>query len=276
MTSQFDYAARGYERLLANAPTLLLAFLTLLIGSWLINKLVHITEEAMRKRNVDPTIRPFFGSLINFGLKAMLFISVAGMFGIQTTSFVAMLGAATFAVGLALQGSLGHFASGVLLLLFKPYKVGDLVTVNGQTGTVESIQIFNTVLGTLDNKRIIVPNGLVTSNVITNISGQGVIRVDMNYGIDGAEDIDRARAIILSVAAECTSVIQSKPVDVVVNELKPGVTQLAVCPWANSVDYWTVYFYMHEHIQKAFVAAGIKTPRPMGEIQIVSGTATAH
>ena len=167
--SQFTNAAIQY------APTVALALLTWLVGSWIINWLLRLLTDVMTKRNLDSSVRPFLVSIVEVGLKVMLLLTVAGMFGVQTTSFIAIFAALAFAIGTALSGSLAHFASGVLVLIFKPYKVGDLVTVAGQTGTVTAIQVFNTVLLTLDNKKIIVPNGAVTSGVITNISGQGQI-----------------------------------------------------------------------------------------------------
>ena len=160
------------------------AIITLIIGFWVIGWITRVVNNTMEKRGFDATIRPFLGSLVSVGLKILLLLSVASMFGIETTSFIAIFSALAFAIGLALQGSLGHFASGVMLLVFKPYKVGDLVSIGGgNTGTVEGIQVFNTVLKTLDNKRIFVPNGVVTGNVITNISGQDIIGVELEFGI---------------------------------------------------------------------------------------------
>ena len=148
------------------APKVVGAILTLIIGFWVIGMIVRAIKSLMTRNGVDETIQPFLGSLVSVGLKIMLLLSVAGMFGVETTSFVAIFGALAFAIGMALQGSLGHFASGVMILIFKPYKVGDLVEIGGgNTGTVKEVQVFNTILATLDNKRVIVPNGVVTGNV---------------------------------------------------------------------------------------------------------------
>jgi len=158
---------------------------------------------------------------------------------------------------------LGHFASGVLLLIFKPYKATDLVTVGGgQTGTVEEIQVFNTVLKTLDNKRIIVPNGLVTSNIITNISGQGEIGVELTFGIGYEDSIDQAREIILRVGKECPHVLDSPKQGVVVAELADSSVNLATRPFCKSEHYWTTYFYMQENVKKAFDNEGVSIPFP--------------
>ncbi|MEZ5041360.1 MAG: mechanosensitive ion channel [Saprospiraceae bacterium] len=245
------------------------AILTLIIGFWVIGRITNFTEKTLGKRGVDETIRPFLVSLVNVGLKVMLLLSVAGMFGIETTSFVAIFGALAFAVGMALQGSLGHFASGVLLLVFKPYKVGDLVTIGGgQTGTVLGIQIFNTVLQTLDNKRIIVPNGVVTSNVITNISGQGIIGVELTYGISYKDSIDKAREVILKVGKECPYIIEDPAQGVVVASLGDSSVNLATRPFCKSEHYWDTFFYMQEHVKKAFDAEGVSIPFPQMDVHM--------
>jgi small conductance mechanosensitive channel len=266
-----NYFSTAATLAITYAPKVLLAILTLWIGTFLINRLVSFLGQMMLKSNVDTTLRPFFGSIVGVGLKVMLLLSVAGMFGIETTSFVAVLGALAFAVGMALQGSLGNFASGVMVLLFKPYKVGDLVTAAGQTGTVEAIQIFNTVLLTSDNKRIIVPNGQVTSSVITNISGQGEIRVDLTCNVSASQDIDSARSVIQQVADSCPKVLHNKEVDIFVTESPMGVTQFVVRPWAKSEHYWDVYFYMQENLKKMFSKHNVKSPTPALEVLHLNG-----
>ena len=247
------------------------AILTLIIGFWLIGWITRLTKNTLAKRGVDETIRPFLASLVNVGLKVLLLLAVASMFGIETTSFVAIFGALAFAIGMALQGSLGHFASGVLLLTFKPYKVGDLVTIGGgNTGTVEEVQIFNTVLATLDNKRIIVPNGVVTSNVITNISGQGTVGVELTYGIGYNDSIDKAREIILEVAKNCPYVLDDPKTGVVVAELADSSVNLATRPFCKSENYWDTFFYMQEHVKKEFDKQGISIPYPQMDINVPS------
>ena len=190
------YIDQAISMAIQYAPKVLLAILTLVIGFWIIKKITNVLSKTLDNRNVDETVKPFFLSLVGIGLTVLLLFTVAGMFGVETASFIAVFGAMAFAIGMALQGSLGHFASGVMLLTFKPYKVGDLVELSGKVGVVEAIQIFNTILLTPDNKRITIPNGVVTSDIITNISGQGEIRVDMTFGIGYAEDIDQAKKVI--------------------------------------------------------------------------------
>ena len=261
------------ELFTAYAPKIVGAILTLLIGLWVIGMIARGAEKAMKRSGIDDTLLPFMKSLISVGLKIMLLLSVAGMFGIETTSFIAIFGALALAVGMALQGSLGHFASGVLLLIFRPYKVGDLVTVGGQTGTVTELQVFNTVLATLDNKRVIVPNGVVTSNVITNISGQGEIGVELIFGIGYGDSIDKAREIILRVGKECPMVLDNPAQEVVVAELGDSSVNLATRPFCKSENYWQTLFYMQEHVKKAFDKEGVSIPFPQMDVHMPGGSA---
>lgn len=258
-----------YDMAIQSAPKIIMAILVLIIGFWLINRLARVADRAMEKRKIDPTIRPFLHSLISIGLKILLILSAAQMFGVETTSFVAIMGALTFAIGLALQGTLGHFASGVLLLIFKPYKVGDLVEIGGgHTGRVQGIQIFNTILLTLDNKKIIIPNSVVTSNVITNISGQGTMGVDMTFGIGYGDDIDQAREAIARVAKACPYVLDEPETLIKVSELGDSSVNFLVRPWVNSGDYWPTYFYMHEHVKKEFDRSGVSIPFPQMDVHL--------
>ena len=226
------------------APKVIGAILTLIIGFWVAGMVTRGVKKMLVRSGVDETITPYLGSLVNVALKVMVLLAVAGMFGVETTSFVAIFGAMAFAIGMALQGSLGHFASGVMLLTFKPYKVGDLVDIGGgNVGAVEEIQIFNTVLKTLDNKKIIVPNGVVTSNVMTNISGQGEIGVELTYGIGYDDDIDKAKEIILQVGKECPYILDEPKQGVVVAELADSSVNLATRPFAKSEHYWDCLLY---------------------------------
>jgi small conductance mechanosensitive channel len=249
------------------APKVVGAILTLIIGFWIAGIVTGWVRKMLAKRGVDETVRPFLASLVNVAIKVMVLIAVAGMFGIETTSFVAIFGALAFAIGMALQGSLGHFASGVLLLTFKPYKIGDLVTIGGgETGSVKEIQIFNTILATLDNRRVIVPNGVVTSNVITNISGQGEVGVELTFGIGYDDDIDKARRVILEVGKSCPHILDSPAQGVVVAELGDSAVNLATRPFVKSENYWDAFFYMQENVKKAFDKEGISFPYPQMDV----------
>ena len=268
MENLFNVEELG-KLLTAYAPKVVGALLTLIIGFWVVGRIVNVAKRAMERSGMDNTITPFLASLISVGLKVMLLLAVAGMFGIETTSFVAIFGALAFAIGMALQGSLGHFASGVLLLTFRPYKVGDLVDIGGgNVGTVQEIQVFNTILQTLDNKKVIVPNGVVTNNVITNISGQGIIGVELTYGIGYNDSIDKAREVILKVGKECPWILEDPAQGVVVAEHGDSSVNLATRPFCNSEHYWDTFFYMQENVKKAFDEAGINIPYPQMDVHV--------
>lgn len=264
-TNQVDQTTVLLKALLMKAvnfgPTLLLAVATLMGGFWLIGKITKVTNTTMDKKGVDVTITPFLSSILSITLKMMLLLSVASMFGVETTSFIAIFTALAFALGTALSGSIGHFASGVMLLMFKPYRVGDLVTLAGQTGTVEAVQIFNTILRTQQNKVIIVPNGNVTSDVITNISGQGTLRLDINLLLGPDADIDKARETILAVMEANPNVLRDPAPEVWVSDIVYGHIRLVVCPWVKSTDYWPVYYYMQENMKKGLDKAGVSFPK---------------
>jgi len=255
------------EKLIDFLPHLALLIATLIIGFWVINKVIHFLKASLHKFGIDETIAPFLTSIASVGMKVMLLLSVAAKFGINTTSFVAMLGALLVGVGMALNGTIGHFASGVMLLIFKPFKVGDLVEVGGgHKGTVEAINAFNTTLLTLDNKKIIVSNSNITDNTITNISGQGTVGVELTFGIGYNDSIDEARKIILAVGASCPYILKDPAQGVVVAELADSSVNLASRPFVNSEHYWDTYFYMQENVKKQFDLQGISIPYPQIDI----------
>lgn len=251
------------------APKLLLAIVALIIGFWIIGKIVRMLEKMMAKSDMDISLQKFLGSLAGIFLKVMLLLSIASMVGINTTSFVAIFGALMVGVGMALNGTIGHFASGVLLMIFKPFKVGDLVTIgDGKTGTVEAINAFNTTLATLDNQRIIVANSNVTGNTITNISGQGTVGVELTYGIGYDDSIDKAREIILNVGKACPWVLDDPAQGVVVAELGDNSVNLATRPFCKSEHYWDTMFYMQENVKKQFDAHDIGIPFPQMDVHM--------
>jgi small conductance mechanosensitive channel len=241
-------------------PNLAKGLATLLVGLWAINKITDWVNASMLRRKVDDSIRPFFRSIINIGLKVMLLITVAGMFNIQTTSFIAVFGAMAFAIGSALSGSLGHFASGVMILLFRPYKVGDRIRIKDDEGTVDEIEVFNTVLRTSTNRRVIIPNGIITQGTITNISGQGELRVDMNVYTKKTESIDKVRTVIQQAVESCHLILKPKQIDILVNEVSKGQIHFIVRVWCLSEYYWDTFYSVQEIIKKAFDANGIETP----------------
>ncbi|WP_299980601.1 mechanosensitive ion channel domain-containing protein [uncultured Pseudoteredinibacter sp.] len=250
------------------APQVGMAIVVLVIGWWLIGKVVNLSLKTMEKNELDVTLQRFLSSIIGIGLKALLIISVASMVGIATTSFVAVLGAAGLAVGLALQGSLSNFAGGVLLILFKPYKVGDFIEAQGHAGVVQSIQIFNTVMKTGDNKTIIIPNGPISNGSITNYSTEDTRRVDMSFGIGYDDDIDAARDALEEIIAADDRILKDPAHLIVVAELADSSVNFTVRVWVNSADYWGVFFAMQETVKKTFDAKKISIPYPQQDVHL--------
>lgn len=242
-------------------PQVLLAFLTLVIGLWLVNVATNILGRLLNKRGIDSTVAPFLQSLMSWCLKAVLFISVASMVGIKTTSFVAILGAAGLAVGLALQGSLSNFAGGVLILIFRPYKVGDLVEAQGHVGVVKEIQIFTTSLVSPQSQLIIIPNGPMANGSIKNYSSTGILRVDLNVTISPDTNIETTKALLLDALSKDPRVLKSPAPMVAVEELRETGVKLAVRPHCSSAHYWDVYFDSLETCKRVLDANKISAPR---------------
>ncbi len=262
---------KGLGMAMEYAPKVLLAILTLIVGFWIIKKIVKIANKGIRSSGMDESLSTFLASLLNIALKIMLFISVASMFGVNTTSFIAIFSALMVGVGMALNGTLGHAAAGVMLMIFKPFKIGDLVTIGGggTTGTVEAINAFNTTLKTLDNKRIIIANSNVTGNDITNISGQGEVGVELTFGIGYGDDIDKARNIILQVGKNCPFILDNPSQGVVVAELGDSSVNLATRPFCKSEHYWDTLFYMQENVKKEFDKQGVGIPYPTMDLNMI-------
>ncbi|MDB2553905.1 mechanosensitive ion channel [Porticoccaceae bacterium] len=247
---------------------LILALAIFIVGKWVVKRIASIVQRILAKNNVDPAIEHFVSSLVSWTLLFFVVIASLGQLGIQTASFVAILGAAGLAVGLALQGSLANFAAGVLILIFRPFKVGDFIEVAGVSGVVQKIQIFTTELHSPDNKKIIVPNGGVISGNITNYSANETRRVDMVFGIGYSDDIDAAKAVLQSVVASEPRVLGVPAPTIAVVELADSSVNLVCRPWVNTADYWDVYFNITEAAKKALDAQGISIPFPQRDIHI--------
>lgn len=254
--------------ILLYGPQLVLAIVVLIVGFWIIKRVIGLMDRALNKKSVEPTLTRFLESLASVILKALLLISVASMVGIETTSFIAVLGAAGLAIGLALQGSLSNFAGGVLLLLFKPYKVGDVIETLGHTGTVHSIQIFTTVLKTPDNKTIIVPNGPVANGSIVNYSTEATRRCDMVFGIGYDDDIDKAKGVLQGLIDAESRVLKDPAPALLLAELADSSVNFKLRLWVNAADYWGVYFDMQEAVKKAFDANGVSIPFPQRDVHL--------
>lgn len=241
---------------------LLLAIVILIVGLWLSNKVTGIFKKIMRKRGVDDTLQNFLGDLLNWAFKALIFIMVLSKLGVETTSLVALLGAAGLAVGLALQGSLSNFAGGVLIMIFKPIKVGDLIQAQGELGVVKEIQIFVTKLTSPQNRLIIIPNGALSNGNIVNYSEEGKLRVDLNIGVDYGSDIKHVKDVLMEVMTNHPKVLNEPAPIVNMHELGDSSINFVVRPWATPTDYWDVYFGVMEQGKEALDKAGIEIPYP--------------
>ena len=230
-----------YELITIFGVKILAAIAVYIVGRWIAKLARKIVNRVMTKREVDPTITKFVASLAYIVLLTFFIIASLGLLGIQTTSFIAIIGAAGLAIGLALQGSLANFAAGFLLIIFRPFKVGDYIEAAGVAGTVEVIQIFTTELATPDNKTIIVPNSKLTADNIVNYSTKNTRRVDMVFGIGYQDDIDKARNIINDILTSDERILQDPPMKIAVSELADSSVNFIARPWVNAGDYWGVY-----------------------------------
>lgn len=263
-----NMAIVGWNYLIAYGPKIIGALLVLFIGLWVIKRIVKILKRVMRKRGLDESLIPFLSSLLDIGLKAMLVISSASMMGIETTSFVAILGAAGLAVGLALQGTLQNFAGGVLILVFKPYKVGHLIEAQGHLGTVKEIQIFVTILLTPENKTVIIPNGALSNGNITNYTVEGLIRVDVAIGISYDSDIKKAKQVLQGIVDAHPKVLKEPTSFVGVKSLGDSSIDLTVRGYTTPESLWEVYFELIEECKIALDNNGITIPFPQVDVHM--------
>lgn len=260
------------EMVLTYGPKLILAILTLFIGLWIVKGMTKGLSNLLDKREIDPSLKPFLKSLFGALLKVLLVVSVMGMVGIEMTSFIAILGAAGLAIGMALSGTLQNFAGGVILLIIKPFKVGDFIEAQGFSGTVTSIQIFNTVLKTPNNQVIIIPNGGLSTGSVTNYSVESTRRLVQTYGIDYSDDIKKAREILLRIVNEDNRIIQDPAPVVVLEGLGDSSVNLSLRVWTKNEDYWNVNFETTEKVKNAFDAEGVSFPFPQRDVHMISAS----
>jgi small conductance mechanosensitive channel len=251
-------------------PKLLIAIVLLFVGLWIIKKIVLVAEKIMEKRKIDESLQSFLISLIRIALKVLLIITVLSQVGIETTSFIAALGAASLAIGLALQGSLSNFAGGALILFFKPFKVGDLIKAQGEIGEVKEIQILVTKLSIAGNKTAIIPNGPLANGNIINYSQDGKLRVDINIGISYNADIKTARKILMDVMYAHPDLLNEPKPSVNVSELGDSAVNLLLRPWTVPDKYWRVYFDILEEGKEALEKEGISIPFPQRDVHIIN------
>ena len=257
-----------YELMVIYGVRVIGSIAIVVLGRWIALAIKKLVQRVMRHSKVDETLTSFVVHLTYIAVMAFVIIAALNQLGIQTASFIAVLGAAGLAIGLALQGSLANFAAGVLMIIFKPFKVGDFIEGSGTAGTVEEIQIFTTQLKTPDNKTIIIPNSKLTSDNIVNYSTKGTRRVDFVFGIGYGDDIDQAREIIQEIFSGDKRVLPDPQPVIVVSELADSSVNLTVRAWTSSADYWDFHFDTLERVKKAFDAQGVTIPFPQRDIHV--------
>ncbi len=252
----------------AYAPRVLGAIVVLVIGLFLIKIIKKSLRKLFEKRKMEPSLSSFLISLIDILLQALLWISILSMVGIAMTSFIAILGAAGLAIGMALTGTLQNFAGGVMILLFRPFRVGDYIESQGIAGVVKEIQIFNTIIKTPDNKTIIVPNANLSNTITTNYSTEPLRRVDISVGIGYGEDIARAEAVLGDIFKQNEKILKDPAPFIGVAELADSSVNLAIRVWTKSADYWDVFFWLNRTIYEEFTRQGISIPYPQLDVHL--------
>lgn len=249
-------------------PKLIGAIVVWIIGGWIVKVLTNAFGKMLDKKNTDASLKPFLKGIVGTLLKIMLVISVLGMLGIQMTSFIAILGAAGLAVGMALSGTLQNFAGGVMILLFKPFKAGDVIDAQGYLGSVSEIQIFNTILKTPDNKTVIIPNGGLATSSMVNYSTEKLRRVDWTIGIGYGDDADKAKTVIKRLCDEDPRILKDPELFIAVSELADSSVNFAVRAWVNSADYWGVFFDLNKKVYETFGNEGLNIPFPQMDVHV--------
>ncbi len=267
--------AKVWELMTLYGIKVIMALVILIVGRWVAKAISNMIRRMMSKADVDATLQKFVGNMAYIALLVFVVLAALSQIGIQTTSFIAVLGAAGLAIGLALQGSLSNFAAGFLMIIFRPFRVGDYIEGAGTAGTVEEIQIFTTTLVTPDNKTVIIPNASLTADNIINWTAKGTRRVDMVMGIGYEDDIDKARQIIKDQLAKDERILADPAPQIAVVELADSSVNFVVRPWVKATDYWGVYMAVNEAVKKAFDANGINIPYPQRDIHVYQHGAAA-
>ncbi len=257
-----------YDKGIEWGTSLITAILILIIGLMVAKRIAKMTGKLLEKRKFDDSLRGFLVSMVGISLKILVIISALTSLGMEMTSFVALIGAAGLAVGMAFSGTLGNFAGGIMILIFRPYKNGDYVEAQGESGVVTDIQIFNTIILTVDNKTIIVPNGAMANGNITNYSTQEQRRVDFTVGIGYGDDYDKAKAVLTKFINEDSKILKDPEPFIGLGELADSSVNITLRVWCSSADYWDVYFKMNERIYKEFGGEGLNIPYPQMDVHV--------
>lgn len=247
---------------------LVIALVVLFIGLKISNMIVKMVGKALDKKNVDPSLKPFLTSVLSWFLKVAVFIAAINTAGVKTTSFIALLGTAGLAIGMALQGSLANFAGGVLILLLKPFKVGDLIKAQGYLGVVDKITTFSTFLKTLDNQIIVLPIGALANSPITNVNQENTRRVDLTFGIGYSDDIDKAKGIITNLIESDSRTLKDPSYEIYVGELADSSVNFTVRIWTKTENYGGVFFDMTESVKKTFDKENVSIPFPQRDVHV--------
>ena len=247
---------------------LLIALVIFIIGRWLVKRILRLTCTIMQKRQVEASLYSFVRSLVGITLNFVLLITIISVLGIETSSFIALFASAGVAIGMALSGTLQNFAGGVMILLFKPFKVGDTIEAQGQSGKVKEIQIFNTLITTPDNKLIIMPNGGLSTGIMKNYSKEPTRRVDWEFGIGYGDSYDKAKAVIDKLLASDSRVLQDPAWFIALTSLGESSVNIVVRAWVNAPDYWDVYFNLNEKVYKTFAEEGLNIPFPQLDVHL--------
>jgi len=270
MRDQIDYILfdKATEIAATYAPKLIGAIIIWIIGGWVIKGLINTFTRMLDKSNTDESLKPFLKSIINAALRVMLIISVLTMLGVEMTSFIALLGAAGLAVGMALSGTLQNFAGGVIILVIKPFKIGDVIEAQGYIGTVKEIQIFNTTLKTADNKTIIIPNGGLATSSLINYTTEENRRVEWTFSIGYGDDTSKAKEILKALCDADERILKDPETFIAISALADNSVNFIVRSWVKANDLWNVYFEMNEKVYKAFNKEGLNIPFPQMDIHL--------
>ncbi len=282
MEQEISKLTEYYDKLLVLIQTkgaefainLVTALVIFYVGKWIVGIVTKGIRKAMERGDVDPTLTSFVSNLVRMTLLVFVVIAAIDQLGVQSAQFIAVLGAAGLAVGLALQGSLSNFAAGVLIVLFRPYKVGDWVEAAGISGAVERVEILTTILKTGDNKQIIVPNSQIMGSIITNYSANDTRRIDLVVGVGYGDDLDKVRKTLETLVAADDRILKDPACQIAVSELADSSVNFVLRPWVKTADYWGVRFDLTEAIKKRFDEEGISIPFPQRDVHIYQETAS--
>ncbi len=264
----FDLTQTAVDLLWKYGPDIVLAIITLLVGLWIIKLISRAVRKVLIKRDFDASLTPFLVTLLNIALKAALVVSAIDMVGIEVTSFVAIIGAAGLAVGLALQGTLQNFAGGVIILILKPFQVGDVIDAKGYMGTVKEIQIFYTIVNTFDKKVVYIPNGALANSDMTNLSKEDDRRNEWQFGIGYGDDVDKAKELLKKMIDEDERILKDPEPFIALHSLGDSSVNIVVRTWSKAENLWPVYFDMNEKVYKEFPKHGLNIPFPQMDVHV--------